>query len=131
MGIVGVEIGGVIVGDMGISGMGISGMGIGSVTPNSKAPISRIPTARAPRWSVVVGVAPPSLLLALMAGLPTTRAKVLVKPPLSARVVLITVLAAPVGTIIGVAVVKPPSMPFTPFVPTMFISIKLRFPTKL
>ena len=105
--------------------MGIDGGVVGGMPPNSKAPISRILTERTPRWSVVVGIAPPAVLLALMAILPATRAKVWVNPPLFARVVLITVLAPPVGVMGVMPVNKPPSMPLMLFVPTMFAPVKL------
>ena len=111
-------------------GVGVgTGVGVGGIPP-SKAPRSRTPIARTPRWSDVVGVAPPAVLLASAAILTACRAKVWVEPPLLARVVSITVLAAPVG-IIGVTPVKLPKIPLAPFVPTMLAPLKLRIPPSL
>ena len=75
----------------------------------------------------MVGTALPALLLASIAILPGARVKVWVGPPLFASVVLIMVLAAPVG-VIGVKPKKLPLIPFAPFVPTIFAPIKFRLP---
>jgi len=106
-------------------------MGVRVNPLDSNAPISRVPlTVRIPRWSDVVGIAPPAVVLASRAILLGERANVCVEPPLLARVVLITVLAAPVG-VMGVTPVVVPLIPLVAFSPTMFAPEKLIVPPVL
>src|SRR5205807_796440 len=62
-------------------GVGV-GVAAGAVLPNSKAPISGAPTRGYPRWSVGGATVPSP---ASIAGLPASRARVGVGPPLLAR----------------------------------------------
>ena len=85
---------------------------------SSKAPISRVPEAAVPRWSLVVAPAPE----ALMAGDPEMRAWVWVGPPLLARVVLMTAVAA-------TPVISPPRPVLPPMFSIIFAPLLVNAPT--